>query len=169
MYIQLDLDGIARKGLLQEQPNQVSRSVFNGKVYRSFDDSATKDDPDTIVVKLRAKDYRRKNQMKHQFFSTYKPETLLTEIANLLSQNGSVPSISDKSWELSFTMTKVLCEQEEAEEAVMEECEIKVYIEKFPGLEKHCVSLHRKSGSSILFYEKAKELISNLSQYNNVD
>ena len=64
-------------------------------------------------------------------------------------------------------MTKVLCEQQEAEEPVMEECGIKVYIKKVAGQDKHCVSFRRKSGSSILFYEKAKELVSNLSQFNN--
>ena len=166
-----------RKATQRAQVNNGARRDFNldGKVYLSHDDIFQAENPDAPqpeIVRLTAKEYNENQGRTHAFFSHFRPDYLLTQLTEKMTQQGQPFEMSNQSWKLTFNVKKQINDINDGEAAtdvvpIFEMAKLQVEILKVADQEKYCVDFQRKAGSAILFYDNANKYIDLLELCNN--
>jgi len=113
---------------------------------------------------LTLKEYRQAEvNPQMSFFSTYKPDEILNELAAYFKNENLTFTISEKTWKVTYDAKRGGDESNDLAEVA----KIQVKFLRVPDTEKLCVSFNRVGGSSMLFYDQVKKLKQSLLPCNN--
>ena len=133
----------------------------------SHDETPSTEDAANVenqFIRLRLKEFNSNKGSTHTFFSHFRPDYLLEQLTEKLSNQGQEFTMSEQTWKLNFEATKTIGD---AKDGIKEQAQIQVEILKVPGQDKYCVDFQRKAGSAILFYDHANKYIDLLEICNN--
>jgi hypothetical protein len=105
-----------------------------------------------------------------------KPEELLGEIAEALSNEGHSVKIDDKKFKLKATLKAVADDDEEEDEGAAdpkedeaedESVQLTVKILQVPNSDKYCVEFNRNAGDQLCFFEAFNRLRNEVADLAN--
>ena len=158
------------KNKLRNKPAARRDLVLNGKVYIDINEdiAAAGEVPVQNIVRLRAKNFTASKNNTHSFFTTYKPEFILTVLLQKMQEQGQQWEISRVNWKVNLSFERNMNENAVVDNrSSTESCKAYIEILHVVGQEKYCISFNRKAGSSMLFYDKANMYIAQLELFNN--